>query len=463
MTPTAPERKPDYFTKPPVVVIVVDSKIRDLMGLALIAVHLENMGVECHIEPLEAWRACVGAWKPDFILFNHLNAGHLADFSQHCKEWGILTGVLPNEGIFYIEGTMEYNSRKAQPHMHCDRMFCWSELHRQALIANRFCENPGHIVAVGVPRFDYYRHPWNRLYARPRPAGARPRILVNANFPLAHFMEVPPKSADDFFGQWKDIIPIYKDYWTIIKASQAGLERFPAFVKKLIETDKYDIIVRPHPRENPSFHLDWIAALTPRQRERVRFAPKDNIADLILNSDLEISCENCTTSLEAWMAGLPTVGLAFERHPFFYAPEVGGLQPECDDPDDIVGLVEKALKDPSQAEFADARNAHLEKWICMPDGCASKRTAREIVNAIATRAKPARPVLSFSERRRGMKLRLARLLGEPYHVQPSHFFKRILLGDRGHQSIRYRDYLKAVRPAEERRARELIRNIYPNS
>jgi len=56
----------------PSVVYLIDHKGRDLMGAALIAYHLEKLGIVCHMEPLQSWRSSLPAWKPNLILFNHL-------------------------------------------------------------------------------------------------------------------------------------------------------------------------------------------------------------------------------------------------------------------------------------------------------------------------------------------------------------------------------------------------------
>ncbi len=440
-------------------VIFVDSKSRDLMGVALIAHHLEKRGIDCRLGPLGAWRACIGAWKPDFVLFNHLNAAHLAPFSRQCRDWGILVGVLPNEGVFYVEGTLGYNARKQYSDTHCDRVFCWNEVHRAALIENGFCTSPDHVVPVGVPRFDFYLQPWRKLFTKRIADTRRPVILVNANFPHAHFQELPPKVADNFFGQWKHINSIYADYRGAIQANYSGRLEFLKHLDALMEADKYYLIVRPHPRENLNFYLDWYATLSPERQKHVRLGMKEDIFELIANADLELSCENCTTTMEAWICGKPTVGLTFRKHPFFYTPEVGRLLPECDKPQDVVKMVDQALANPAQAEYGEARRRHMEKWLFKVDGHAAERVAIEIEKSISQRTNPTRIRLGFSDRRRGVKLRIARFLGEPCHVSPVLVLRRLLKGTRGKQTVRYRDYLKAIRPADERRARELIRSV----
>lgn len=440
----------------PAAVIFVDSKSRDLLGAALIAYHLEKRGVRCHLEPLEAWRACVGAWKPDFILFNHLSAAHLEGFTRDCKEWGVLIGMLPNEGIFYVDGTLEYNSKKHYPDIHCDRAFAWNEIHREALVAHGFCEDPAAVITVGVPRFDFYKDPWKKVLTGNSVKRDRPVILMNANFPVAFFKELPDKSADDFFGQFSHM-PVFRPYRQIIDDNWTARNEFHAYLKAIVESGNYHVILRPHPRESPNLYLEWLEAFTPEQRRHIEFLPKAPISELILNVDLEVSCENCTTALEAWIAGKPTISLTFRKNPFFYTPEVGELLPECDDPSQIVAMIKENLQHPEQAEYKEAREKHLRKWVHLVDGRSAERVADEIAGAIASRGRPKRIRLDFGNWRRGLKLRIARLFGEPYNFSPMLFLRRLTKGDLGKPTIRYRSYLKAIRPSEERRALEMIR------
>lgn len=429
------------------VVIFVDSKPRDLMGDALIAHHLEKKGVRCILEPLASWRSCLGAWEPDFILFNHLSADHLAAFSQKLKADGVLSGILPNEGIFYVEGDLEYSSQKHHENMHCDLILSWNDTHRDALLANDVAA-PECIQSVGVPRFDFYTSPWSKLYQKERLSTTRPIILANSNFSVAHYDDLPEKDGDAFFAPWKDKIPIYADYKNAIKAHRAAQLKFPRFIDALIKQNKYEIIIRPHPREDPRHYLNWYDSIPAAEKKHVHLDNKSNITELILSCDLEISCENCTTTLEAWLAKKPTVGLTFEKHPMFYNPEICCMQPECDTPENLPAMVDHALANPDQSEHLEGRNAHLRKWIHNPDGRSAERAADAILQSIKNRSQPKNIRLSLADRRRGLKLRLLSTMDEPYNSRPKHYLKHLLFGQKGNQTIRYRNYLKAIRPSE---------------
>jgi surface carbohydrate biosynthesis protein len=117
------------------VVILVDNKKRDLPGAALVAHHLETrFHLKCVLQPLESWRSCLAAFKPNYILFNHLTASHLAYFSIRLRDMGILVGVLPNEGINYNQDDLEFNAGRYHSYAHIDQFFCWNEFHKKALM-----------------------------------------------------------------------------------------------------------------------------------------------------------------------------------------------------------------------------------------------------------------------------------------------------------------------------------------
>src|SRR5690606_31504681 len=152
---------------------------------------------------------------------------------------------------------------------------------------------------------------------------------------------------------WKDEIPIYKDYWPIVEASGRAREKFLSYLRVLADCGKYDVVLRPHPRENRQVYADWLATLPSDAAAGVTLSLNETISEAIMGADLEISCENCTTTMEAWLVGIPTVGLIFEKHPFSYTPEVGCLLPECEDPSGLVAMVDEALANPAQPDYAE--------------------------------------------------------------------------------------------------------------
>jgi surface carbohydrate biosynthesis protein len=435
-------------------VLLVDDRRRDLLANVLLAHHLKRHGIAAVLEPINAWQAALGAYKPDLFVFNHLSARHLADYSRRLHKLGVLTAVLPSEGILYNPDELEYNSKSYFPQMHCDYYFCWNRVHQEALIRNGFCADSSGVKAVGIPRFDFYREPWRRIFERPKPVSGRPVILMCGNFPLAHYHELPPEHADRFFAKWVETVTFARDYRNAIRANHSARARFLSFVEALLREDKYEVIVRPHPREGKEFYQPWIDLLPPRQRQHMRFAQEDSIADLILNCDLQVSCEHCTTALESWIVGQPTIELVFEKHSFWYNTERAGINVECAAPEDLPGMVEEALTHPTPPVLRDRQQAHLEKWCGAVDGTSARQVAQII--ALENHPQNKRLRLGVGDYRRGLKLKAYRAIGKPYTYFPLHQLTHALFRSDKAYSRKMAIYRKSISPVEVRQAMAMV-------
>ena len=150
-----------------------------------------------------------------------------------------------------------------------------------------------------------------------------------------------------------------------------------------------------------------------------------------MDCDLEISCETCTTALESWVAGKPTIKIINEKHPMFYHEQLAGTQAEVAEPELIVAEVERQLADPSQPEFKKAREELLATWLASPKGDSCERIARAVVEVASTSKPNYQRHLTLEDHRRGLKLRLLQrfnlpvnydpLLAAKKHLQPERF------------------------------------------
>lgn len=435
-------------------VILVDHRNRDLLGAALIAHHLKVRGVECHLESLECYKSCLAAHSPDLILFNHVNSSHLVKFSHRLKELNVLTAVLPNEGIMYHEEVLRYNSGRFHKGSHMDFYFCWNETHRRALRE----EGPGgpetHIEVCGVPRFDFYLAPWNRVFPkRTRAPGSRPQVLLCTNMAMARYENLSEADAAQFFAPFRRV-PMYDDYRNLIDYHVRSRSHVMKCLFELAQSDKFDIVLRTHPRERPETYTDRIGAWDEKLRRRITVDHTSNITDLILNTDLEISCETCTTALESWVAGKPTVEIVFERHPVFYHENHGRLSALCEDPTKIVEVVTEQLAHPEQTQFQEGRRQHLADWCASPNGHACERVATVLAAAIHAKP-PVREEFTFSERRKAAKLKLLKKFNLAYNFDPFLWLKRRILPK--NYGTKQFVYEKTIRPSDVAEAEACIR------
>jgi surface carbohydrate biosynthesis protein len=435
------------------IVLLVDNRQRDLLATTLIARHLKELGVVCHLEPLESYQGALAAWRPHMMIFNHLTASHLAKYSKRLHEMGVLTTVLTNEGITYDAELLKFIVGSHHSNAHIDLFLCWNREMKKAMEElNAFPMARKEVV--GIPRFDFYRRPWAKLFEeKKRPAGSRPRVLVCTNFAFADYRDIP-EAAEVFFAALKDRLPVFRDYRALIEVHYQNRLKVTAYLNELTRARKWDVIMRPHPYEKIDFYKAWYDQLPADQKEFVRLDKESNITGLILNTDLQVSCETCTTAMEGWIAEKPSIELTFAKHPVFFHEEHARQQPLCDQPAELVSLVETALKNPAQPEYAAGRRAHLEKWCHTPDGNSSRIVAEKIAAALRDHPEPDWSKLTATDRRRSVKLKLTRTIGEAYHFDPTLPLKHWLAPKK--YAVKHFTYQKSIRPGDVKETQERL-------
>ncbi len=394
------------------VVILVDNKKRDLPGCSLIAHHLKKrFGIRCELQPLESWRSCLAAFKPHYILFNHLTASHLAKYSNRLKKMNIKVGVLPNEGIIYDKEALAFNAGKYHSYAHIDNFFCWNKEHANAVL-DHMKDMKEKVYVVGVPRFDFYFEPWRNVFKTHKDS-SRPTILVCTNFVFATYGEFSRERIDKIFSPWKDRYSLYRNYMKLIEMNTNDRLMFLKYIKELLERTEYGIKLRPHPRESTEFYKKWISKLPEAQKRRIHLSVDENITEALLSSDLHIACGTCTTTLEAWILRRPSISVVLNKHPVFYREEQLQANKLCYCPEELPMLVEEALKRPDQPEFAEKRKEHLKQWCNLPTGDSSYKVAKIIYNTINNTAEPCWR-LDLMDYKRALKLRIKNRLGLAY-------------------------------------------------
>jgi surface carbohydrate biosynthesis protein len=378
------------------------------------------------------------------IVFNHLNASHLAQWSRRLSDMGVLTAVLPNEGLVYREEQRAFLSGRFHK-AHTDYFFCWNEMHAQSVRQERANETT-HIEVVGVPRFDFYFKPWLRIMppAPPR-RSPRPRILFCTNFALARFAD-DPETADALLGGWAKKSPLYADYRGAIQSQMKRRRKVLELLETLIDDGRFEILLRPHPREDPAFYLQWLRSLQADKRDSIKVDPASSVTSLILDCDLQVSCESCTTTLEAWIAGKPTISLVFDRHPMLYREVQAAADYECEDHATLPGMIARHLEMPEQAEKRELRARHLATWCATPQGLSGYRIAEVIAGAVRAKKPTDWSKLTANDYRRAAKLKMTHQLGLAYHYNPLLVLKSTMFRER--YALKRLNYEKAIKPRD---------------
>lgn len=437
----------------PRIVMLVDNKRRDLLVAALIAHHIRRLGGEPFLEPLEAYRAAIPAHRPHLFVFNHLLAGHLADYSGKLHQMGVKVAVLPNEALLYNPEVLRSNCRRHTDKQHIDLYFAWSKIHHDALREVGFPDPRTRIEIVGNARFDFYFAPWNRIFTEPKAPGALPRILFCTNFILAASINNKEEIRRAFKPN-EQRKRTFEDTWEAVESQYRSRQKVLGHIEALLKAGKYDVVLRPHPGELAPFYSDWAATLPNELRSRLTIQREGPIFPAMLNCDLEISCETCTTSLESWIAGKPNIDLVFERHPILYAAESANKSPEVETPDELVASVAKHLAAPRQEDFRAVREVHLEKWLNSPDGHSSEKIARALVEVASTAQPHIDPHLTFSDHRRALKLRALQKLGLPISYDPF-LAAKMKFSPKRYKAKQF-TYEKAIKPNDVKEAEAML-------
>jgi surface carbohydrate biosynthesis protein len=380
------------------------------------------------------------------IVFNHLFASHLVDWSKRLRDIGVLTGLLTNEGMMRSQEARLFQSGRHHREGHVDLFFCWNEAHRQA-IEQEGVYKDARVETIGVPRFDFYFEPWANIVRRhdPEPR-TRPRILFCTNTGLVKFKDLPREHGDRHFAAWAGYQKNYGDPWARVEAQGNARKKFVEHAAALAASGKYEIVFRPHPAEREDFYRSWLTTLPAEHRANVCIDGRSNITSLILDCDLQISEEGCTTGVESWIAGKPTIGLTMYHNSPLNFEERAQCHVRCENSTLLSALVDAQLANPEQDEFRELRRQHLVKWCGSPDGRSCERIASAIAEMLRARRVSDWAMINANDYRRAAKLFGYKRLGLPYHFDPLLFLKRRVLGNR--YAMKQLAYEKSIKPAD---------------
>jgi surface carbohydrate biosynthesis protein len=384
-----------------------------------------------------------------------MTASHLMRYSQRLHRLGVLVGVLPNEGIAYDYEDLKCLSGEFHGEAHIDHFFSWNQLQKQALTECGFGGNTK-IHVIGVPRFDFYFEPWSKTIQEERSyrisGDGRPLVLMCTNFVYAKFQNTPA-DAEKFFSKWR-CMEKYQNPTEFVGIHVRARDRFIEHVHALLDGGRHCLILRPHPLEDPQFYRQWWADLPEDKRSSVIIDRTSNIKNLILDCDVEVACENCTTTLESWIAGKPTVDLAFERNPSLFDQDLAKLNRICDDPQKIVETVEAALTKPLPGETSEGRAAHVTKWCDVQRGTSTGLMAKIIADAVLGRKEMLKSELTMADQRRGLKLSLLNTIGLPYHTDFLLPLKERLIQER--YAMKAAAFRKSITPGDVAKAQRQL-------
>ncbi len=198
-------------------------------------------------------------------------------------------------------------------------------------------------------------------------------ILVNTNFnhvnafspDLNLFRPVKKPGEEPSFG--RAARGMSRDYAEGLRDHKQDIfEKFQQFIPALEQAfPGYNIVVRPHPTENPHIYHD-IAA----QCERVQVTNEGNVVPWLVATRALIH-NSCTTGVEAYVMGVPAISYRaavneYYDYGFYRLPNL--LSHECFDFKELRVTLERILTGELGTADGDERKALIDQYLTAQEG-----------------------------------------------------------------------------------------------
>ena len=187
------------------------------------------------------------------------------------------------------------------------------------------------IVVAGVPRFDFYSTPLKSILLTKAEFLGKygldsryPLVTFATNFTQASFHT----SNRDFYlhnakkyGRDKVLEEAYGDLGDVPRRDYISRELFlDAFVTLVRNLPKVNFALKLHPTEDHQFYKDLIRRDLCSSASRVRMIAREYIWDVLNATDIELN-RSCTTAIESWLLGKPTIEMQLNPDEYYFSPE----------------------------------------------------------------------------------------------------------------------------------------------
>jgi surface carbohydrate biosynthesis protein len=302
--------------------LLCDHKWRDLPNLTVIKLQLEALGHRVLLSTTKDAVPMTQAFRPDCVVFNHLFGRVYAELSANLRNAGIAVVMLPTEGAMRPE-LVNLAAGEFADFGACELFMNWSEPAAQ-LLRRRWSVDEEAAPVIGCTRFDFYHPPFKaaitprEIFCRQHGLDAsRPIVTWATQYGFAHLCE-PSRAREKFLFESKDVG--VKECLARIGLDLAEVPRLhaeardatsEAFFTLASAMPSIQFVIRPHPVENRDYYRRKMRDLGV---ENIRFCPSDYIWNVLNASDLHLH-RQCTTAVEAWHWGKPTIEMGMDFVP----------------------------------------------------------------------------------------------------------------------------------------------------
>ncbi len=385
------------------ILISIDHKWRDLAGYVYIKRLLERRGYRVLLIRNNFEEFYSDVCNPDAVVMIHLYDKKVSDRAKRLKERGISIFLMPTEGIPTLKSIRAFAAGKFADLSPVDIQFVWSNEMKNIMVEQNMM-NDNKIKVVGVPRFDFYRPPLKNtlltkeeLYGKYKFKYNYPLITWATNFTHASFSV---KNKDFIKKDWaKYKLDSILNSEKIPKMDFESREIIFNNVMRLVEEiSAINLLIKLHPSEDHMYYYEKLASLDMNLKERIRIVNQEYIWDILNGTDILIK-RSCTTGIEAWLLGKPTIELKLNPDEWYFSPEHASGSDVVGSYDELLDRVLYYLNGGSIPEnILSAREEFIKRWCYKVDGQSSLRFVEEIDSFLKNKSESVEPVkLSFKK------------------------------------------------------------------
>lgn len=376
------------------VLLIADHKWRDLPGLAMVKVWLEDQfRITTTIVPFSGFEPAMVTRRPHLVVLNHMNGKRNQFIARTTKRMGSNVAVLPTEGRPQNNDLMKYVTGEFADLSFVDLWLTWSETIREVLVEKALL--PTHRIWVtGAPRFDFYASPLRSIFM-PRDGFVRryslvpnrPIVCWATNFILARHVRTGTLNflVEDFKNLGISRLDVFKDPVPLANRDLEVRLRTLEVLRRLCSRfRKVNFVLKPHPHEEIGDYETFVSSCKNEGLDNICLVTEKYIWDVLNAADIHIH-RLCTTGIEAWLMGIPSINFHMESYGAWNL-DVEGPAKEALAGDDLVTdensleeRIEYYLKGGCVApEKLAVQEGYITRWFYRVDGLSSFRCAERI-------------------------------------------------------------------------------------
>ena len=370
------------------ILISIDHKWRDLPGYVYAALQLEAIGHQVYFTRNGFEPYYVVGVRPDLVIIGHLLDPQRQKFATELSDQGVLVVLMPTEGIPTLEGYRKYSAGYDNDLSGVALHLVWNQPMADILYDNRSISRDK-VRVVGCPRFDFYRLPLlNSLptkeqFCRERQWQVkRPIVTFATNFTQAQFHERNQN--------FQKIDAARLGYREVVEQLAGSLEDMSrkdyesreilvnAFVRLVAELEEVNFIIKLHPSEDHIYYFDLLRDRLKNFSDRVCIVTRAYIWDVLSITDVELK-RSCTTGVESWMLGKPTIEMKLNPTEWYFSPEHASGSYIATNYDDLREMTVSYLHgDPVAEDLVNKRFDFINRWCFAVDGARTQALVGEV-------------------------------------------------------------------------------------